>query len=484
MLIVITCWSQNQIPRYFTNLQSEKILSEPLVSWTQFGSGSAGYCDIVEYHPTNPNCVIMSPDMYNNYGSWDNGASWQTINDCDGTSLGLRRMRDISFSIQNPDYGVAIDERGWFWKTHDLGHHWERNHNFPAKGVCSVITLDPTNDQTIYVGGGNFWNVKWNKRTLASPRREIPKPSIHYTIKCDFNIPIQHMYQNTREKENQCDFDPRHYSNTDYSIVSATEYGKIWRSSDGGTSWQLINNGLPNDIDVGKILFHPLNPEILYMATNYGLYKSDNLGEQWTNIGTKLPHNMLRDLAIYLDKKTQKPVLIVIDQVFWNDDQKGGVTSTGGVFKSTDEGKTWEPLNSNLYLDLTKISDYVVGSWFNAISRWFDISNKEARIKFPKLPKRALQNFNRLKLDPSNPERLYLGHSTSHDISFHAGDLWKTEDGGKHWIICNRTGGEWQGVDKEFWEERGNPTNPNMQFAHLQRQVWKNLMVGKWVAGL
>jgi hypothetical protein len=66
---------------------------------------------------------------------------------------------------------------------------------------------------------------------------------------------------------------------------------------------------------------------------------------------------------------------------------------------------------------------------------------------------------------------MYLGHSIAHDISFHAGDLWRTENGGKTWTICNRTGTEWQGVDKKFWEERGNPTNPNMQFAHLQRQV-------------
>jgi photosystem II stability/assembly factor-like uncharacterized protein len=488
-----------QAPEYFSVLQTEKVLSTGEVQWTQFGPGSAGYCDIVEYHPTDPNCLIMSPDVFNSYRSLDNGASWHTIRDCDGTSLGLWRMRDISFSLQNPDYGVAIDERGWFWETRDRGGQWQRNHDFSAKGVCSVVTLDPENDQIIYVGSGNFWNVKWNKRTLASPRREIPKPNEHYVYLCDFEFPLQQFYQNTRQSRKPCEFDPQHYSNTDYAHVSVTEYGKVWRSTDGGTTWKVINAGLPEAADIGRILFHPLDSKILYMATNYGLYKSDNRGETWLDIGGNLPHNMLRDMAIYLDENTKKPVLVVIDQVFWEEDGNGGVTSTGGVFKSVDEGKTWESLNSNLYLDLTKVSDYVQGSWYRAIGRWFELSSDEkarwadadmagksvlstqelAKRKYPILPRKALQNFNRLTIDPSNPQRMYLGHSVSHDISFHAGDLWKTDNAGKSWIMCNRTGGEWQGVDKNFWQDRGNPANPNMQFAHLQRQVMEQTYGGK-----
>ena len=476
-MFVISC-EQRQIPRYFEKLQSEKVKSADIVSWRQFGPGSAGYCDIVEYHPTIANCVIMSPDMYNNYRSLDNGATWQTINDCDGTSLGVRRMRDISFSRQNPDYGVMIDERGWFWTTHDLGGHWQRK-DFPAQGVCSVVSVDPGNDKIIYVGSGNFWNVKWNKRTLARPRREIPRPSVHYNIKCDLNIPLQHNYQNTRNRGEQCDFDVNHYSRTDYGGVSVTEYGKVWRTTDGGMSWKIINTGMPEDLDVGKILFHPLNSKILYMATNYGLYKSENRGEEWTNIGVNLPHNMLRDLAVYLDEKTQKAVLVVIDQVFWNDDKNGSVVSTGGVFKSSDEGTTWEPLNNNLYLDLTKVSPVIVNSWYRAISSWFEMSSDEAKIKFPRLPKRAIQNFNRILLDPTNPQRMYIGHNAVHDISFIGGDLWRTENGGKQWIVCNRTGGQWEGADKKFWENRGNPTNPNMKFAHLQRQEMENPYGGR-----
>lgn len=153
-------FAQEEMLSYFANLQAEKQPSENYVSWAQFGPGSCGYCEIVKYHPTRPDHVIMSPDMFNNYLSRDNGSSWQTVNDCDGNSLGIRRLRDVCFSGQDPDYGLAIDERGWLWVTRNGGLAWERRNNFPAKGVCSTIVFNPTNDQVIYVGSENFWNVK------------------------------------------------------------------------------------------------------------------------------------------------------------------------------------------------------------------------------------------------------------------------------------------------------------------------------------
>lgn len=457
-------------PSYFVKLHSETVQSSPIVSWTQFGPGSGGYCDIVKYHPTNPDCVMMSPDMFNSYRSLDNGASWHTVNDCDGKSQGLRRMRDIDFSRQNPDYGVMIDERGWFWKTQEMGKSWQRC-EFPAKGVCSVIALDPVDDQIIYIGSGNFWNVKWNKRTAASPRREIPQIESHSDFRYDLDVPLFDNFQNIRHRKRSCTFDPNHFSQTDYTIFSATEYGKVWRSHDGGKSWTVINRGLPEGLDVAKILFDPSDSAILYMASNYGLYKSDNRGDNWTPIGTTLPHNMLRDLAVYQDPETQTTVLVVIDQVFWEDDGNGGVISTGGVFKSRDDGKTWENLNANLYLDLTQAGGAITKSWQGAMAQWFGVSANQAKTRFSNLPTQALQNVNRLLLDPTHPQRMYLGHNAVHDISFCGGDLWKTEDGGHHWIVCNRVGQEWGDVDKMFWQKRGNPTDVNMTFEHLQRQM-------------
>ena len=244
-LISRITFAGDQLPEYFAKLQSEKQLSQSIVSWTQFGPGSAGYCEILEYHPTRPDHVIMSPDMFNSYLSRNNGSSWQSINDCDGNSLGIRRLRDICFSRQDPDYCLAIDERGWLWATHDGGLQWARKVDFPARGVCSVVEFDPTDDRVIYVGSGNFWNVKWNRPTLNSPRREKPQRKILDRIVCDFDIPLQQLYQNLRPRDPLCAFDTDRYSRTCYTRLSLTEYGKVWRSTDGGKSWESINKGIP-----------------------------------------------------------------------------------------------------------------------------------------------------------------------------------------------------------------------------------------------
>src|SRR5690606_12701803 len=131
---------------------------------------------------------------------------------------------------------------------------------------------------------------------------------------------------------------------------------------------------------------------------------------------------------------------IAVDQVFWSSDQQGGIRSTGGVFRSQDEGRSWESLNGNLYLDLTQASNAMVDSYYRAVASWFRISAGQAGSRYPRLPERALQNFNRLVIDPSDPERMYLGHNAVHDTSFRGGDLWKTENGGKRWGVCNRAG--------------------------------------------
>lgn len=423
------------IPEIFSSLHTEKLSSDPQIIWQQFGPGMSGYCEIVEYHPTDPNCIMMSPDMYNSYGSWDNGNTWQTIRDCDGDGDDLKRLRDFAFSRSNPDYGIAIDARGSLWETKDRGRSWKENMAFNSrdnswnKGVYSIVEVDPTDDNIIYICGGDFWNVKANRRTLDSPH------------------------------------------SGDYTIWNGIAYGKIWQSTDKGKTWQLKNSSIDSNADIGRLWIHPGNSELLYASTSYGLYRSTNRGDSWENIGEGLPHNMLRDMAIHYDEKSKELTIYVVDQVFWEDDAKGGIRSTGGVFRSTDDGTSWTDLNSGLYLDFRMVSTFVVDYYYRQLAKWFGISESEARSRYPQRPEAVLQVFNRLLIDPANPSILYLGHNLRHDNSIYPGDLWMTEDGGRSWVSTARIGQNWNGVDKAFWSARGNPIDINMQFAHLREEV-------------
>ena len=413
----------NNKPVDFEDLHTRKVRSADIVEWKQFGPGTSGYLETLEYHPTDPECVMMSPDMYNTYGTWNNGYTWETVKDCDGNGGDLLRMRDYSFSETDPEFGLGLDFNAQLWKTEDKGKTWEKA-NFNAN-LCSVVEINPFDENIIFIGGGDFWHVKFNERTYENP----------------------------------------HHADND------ADYGKIWMSDDRGNSWKLKNKGIPKEADIGKIKWHPRNENIIYTATSHGLFKSLDKGANWSNIGKGLPRNMIRDMDMYYDEDSETLSLIVIDQVHWEPDHKGSIISSGGVFKTRNDGKTWENLTNNLFLDVSAMSEEIQNSFYIAISQWFQISGQKAREKFPVLPERTLQNFNRLLFNPEDPEIIYVGHSARHDYSFYGGDLWKSENGGKSWIVTARCGTAWQGEDKDFWKNRGNPLEPNMKFAHLKNEI-------------
>ncbi len=71
------------------------------------------------------------------------------------------------------------------------------------------------------------------------------------------------------------------------SIIYAGTNQGVYRSTDGGETWEPRNGGLGGygDLVVSGIVRHPTNPDILYIATwGYGLFKSTDAGRNWTRL--------------------------------------------------------------------------------------------------------------------------------------------------------------------------------------------------------
>ena len=421
----ITMAQHNQ--DYFIKLHSQRMPSSDLVEWIQIGPGMSGYCEEFWCHPTDEKVMFMSPDMYNSYGTWDKGKSWHTIKDCDGNGKDMRRVQSIVFSHQNPDFGLAIDVRGYLYKTNDQGRNWIRDASFMGKGKYSEISVDPNNDQNWYIGAGSFWDIKKNHRSLKNP--------LGYRYK--------------------------------YAA-----YGHILKSTNQGKTWKKINKGLPDNLDVAKIIIDPTDAKNIILAANSGIYLSKNQGESWQSGGAGLPNNRPRDLTYYYDKKTNEFMLYLVEQTYYEADGNS-IQSKGGVFRSLDHGKSWEDITGNLPVDLNSIHSYNArNKYWKSIAFWFGITVKEAKQKYPKLPQSVLSVFNRLVVNPKDKNEIYLTHNVKHDKAFIPGDIWKTQDGGKTWIATARTGKYWQKAeDKNYWQKRNNPTHINTQYAHLQAEM-------------
>ena len=141
------------------------------------------------------------------------------------------------------------------------------------------------------------------------------------------------------------------------NIFAGTLFGPAYRSTDNGATWELINNGLPANAAIGEAIAIYQNQ--IYLTTNQGLYKSTNSGDYWFRIAQSIPF-------LDFDEVTVIPIGYIFTSVFY--------MGTGGVFRSTDEGVTWEATSYTGFgaLDMGINSNDVMFLG-NATASWFGI---------------------------------------------------------------------------------------------------------------
>ncbi|MEM6723398.1 MAG: T9SS type A sorting domain-containing protein [Bacteroidota bacterium] len=89
--------------------------------------------------------------------------------------------------------------------------------------------------------------------------------------------------------------------NIAFAVCSGFGTDHLWRTSDKGVSWQAWGFGLP-DVPTNTLVFHPTNPDILYVGNDLGVYWSINGGLNWELFSNGLPDAvMVMHLSISLD---------------------------------------------------------------------------------------------------------------------------------------------------------------------------------------
>ncbi|MCL7764513.1 hypothetical protein MPF19_13905 [Polaribacter sp. Z014] len=420
-LVVGSLTAQNK--KYFKTLQTKKVTSDPSLKWTVIGPGTSGYSEDLNIHPYDSDVMFLSYDMGNGYGTWNKGDSWTTLNDYDGLGSKIKPFR-TAFSATNYDFGIMKGNQGTLFTTNNRGRTWEEIENFPSTKKFNAVAIDPKDDNIWYVGAGQHWKIKGVHRSLKEPHGS--------------------KYRNT-------------------------EYGFIYKTTDAGKTWIKIMNTISKDLDVLRIIVDPRNSDQLYVLTNFGFYTSKDQGNSWVEKKNGLPYNDARDIQSYYDKKSGKFNLYLLLQTHYEPNGKS-VKSDGGVYKSENNGDTWKSITGNLPFDMSQIADYSSRNYYlKTIAYWFGISIKEAKKKYSEYPTSILPVYNRLVVNPLNPDEVYISSNIKHDMSFPPAEVMKTEDGGKTWFACARAGDYWKkGVDKAYWDSRNNPSGGNMTFSHLE----------------
>jgi photosystem II stability/assembly factor-like uncharacterized protein len=75
----------------------------------------------------------------------------------------------------------------------------------------------------------------------------------------------------------------------------------IYRTRDGGATWNLIANGIPDGSFVNVVREDPQRRGLLYAGTERGVYVSFNDGADWQPLQLNLPVTSIRDIAVHRD---------------------------------------------------------------------------------------------------------------------------------------------------------------------------------------
>jgi photosystem II stability/assembly factor-like uncharacterized protein len=315
---------------------------------------------------------------------------------------------------------------GGVWKTIDAGNTWQNISDGFFGGSVGAVAVSESDNNVIYVGmgektvrgnvssGDGIWKSEnagktWNHMGLKNSRH-IPRMRIHpKNTDIIFAAVLGDLYKPTQERG-------------------------VYKSIDGGENWKRV---LFSDENSGAVdlIIDPNNPRILYATTwdvrrtpyslssggkGSAMYKSTDGGETWNNISEHkgLPKGIWGISGVTVSPVNSDIVWALIEN------------EKGGIYKSTDAGKTWKMINSErklrqrawyytrIYAD-TQDEDilYVLNV------RYHKSTDGGKTYKTYNAPH---GDHHDLWIAPEDNQRMIIGDDGGAQISFDAGENWST----------------------------------------------------------
>jgi photosystem II stability/assembly factor-like uncharacterized protein len=259
-------------------------------------------------------------------------------------------VRSLTYDPQNPDHIFLGTSTGSLFTSTDGGHSWTK---FAHLGngddyVIDHLAIDPQSPNKMYAAA---WSVE--NQQAGDLFRSNDGGTTWETIPAMHGKSIRAMA----------------ISASDSKTLVAGALDGVFRSTDGGKNWQKISSSNQEIHNIESIAVDPKNPNVVYAGTWHLAWKTDDGGANWHHINK----GMIEDSDVFS---------IIVDST---NPSVVFASACSGIYKSQSAGDSFQKIQG------------------------IPFSARRTRV---------------LKQDPSNASTVYAGTTEG---------LWKTTDAGKTW---------------------------------------------------
>ena len=259
-----------------------------------------------------------------------------------GTPVVTGRVQDIEIDPKNPNVWYVASSFGGLWKTVNRGVTFEEI--FPVVGsgdtagfnLCCVV-VDPKDSNIVWLGTGEN----------ASQRSAHFGTGLYKSTDAGKTWKLSGLDKS--EHIGKIVIDPRN-SNVVFVAVQGPLFSEggergIYKTTDGGAKWERVYH-VNDDTGFTDIVFDPKNPDIMFAGTyqrrrhvgqmigggpDGGLFKTTNAGKTWTKLTNGLPPGEVGRIALAVDPKKPGRVYALIDaKLAGGGGGRGGGRAGGG----------------------------------------------------------------------------------------------------------------------------------------------------------
>jgi photosystem II stability/assembly factor-like uncharacterized protein len=240
--------------------------------------------------------------------------------------------------------------------------------------------------------------------------------------------------------------------------------GGIWKTDDGGTSWEPIFDDQPVH-SIGALAVASSDPNIVWVGTGEsfirsnvsignGVWKSTDAGASWRHMGLDGTGRIGRMIV----HPTDPDIVYAAALGHGYSPQR-----ERGVYRTTDGGETWEQIlfvdentgASGLAMDPNNPRILFAGMWQIEIHTWGresggpgsglhvsrDGGDTWTRLEGNGLPRLPVGKI-AVCMTPENSDRIYAMIETGDGVPWHgqeteSGELWRSDDGGETWRVVS-----------------------------------------------